>query len=103
MRKLPWLVKPVKRISKSGIDATAIRNTREWRDRVRPKQLTKYPECAHCNSKGILRLATEVDHITPLEVGGKPFDEDNLQSLCKRCHGAKTGEENRERMKRNLN
>lgn len=35
-----------------------------------------------------------VDHIEPLSKGGHPFDEDNLQVLCKHCHAEKTAEEN---------
>jgi 5-methylcytosine-specific restriction endonuclease McrA len=36
----------------------------------------------------------QVDHITPLDKGGHPFDESNLQTLCKRCHQEKTAEQN---------
>lgn len=57
------------------------------------------PFCEYCMEKDKLTEATEVDHFIPLEAGGAPFDYDNLKSTCKRCHGAKTGEENRERMK----
>lgn len=35
-------------------------------------------------------LATEVDHITPMEQGGDPYDPANLQALCKRHHSRKT-------------
>lgn len=100
MRKLPWLQKPaVKKVTTSGVEVRKIRDSRQWRDRTRPQQLMKKPYCAICWEKGKLREATEVDHITPLEAGGAPYDPENLQSLCKRCHGAKTGEENKERMK----
>lgn len=36
----------------------------------------------------------EVDHIHPISAGGHKFDERNLQTLCRRCHRAKTAEEN---------
>jgi 5-methylcytosine-specific restriction endonuclease McrA len=36
-----------------------------------------------------------VDHITPVSDGGHPFDERNLQTLCRECHEEKTAEENR--------
>lgn len=39
--------------------------------------------------------AFHVDHITPLSQGGHPFDESNLQTLCRECHEAKTADENR--------
>jgi len=34
-----------------------------------------------------------VDHITPVSKGGHPFDESNLQTLCRDCHEQKTAEE----------
>ena len=75
-----------------------IRNSRQWRDRVRPLQLMDFPYCQNCEIKDKLTEATEVDHITPLESGGEPFNRINLQSLCKRCHVIKSAEENRSRM-----
>jgi 5-methylcytosine-specific restriction endonuclease McrA len=36
----------------------------------------------------------EVDHINRIADGGHPFDEENLQTLCKYCHREKTSEEN---------
>lgn len=36
-----------------------------------------------------------VDHIERLDDGGHPFDERNLQTLCKHCHQNKTADENR--------
>ena len=41
--------------------------------------------CVMCKAKGKLTLAEEVDHITPLEIGGTDA-ADNLRSLCKPCH-----------------
>ena len=38
--------------------------------------------------------AFHVDHITPISEGGHPFDEQNLQTLCRECHREKTAEEN---------
>jgi 5-methylcytosine-specific restriction endonuclease McrA len=35
----------------------------------------------------------EIDHITPLEHGGEPFDEENCQHLCTDCHRRKTAYE----------
>ena len=39
----------------------------------------------------------EVDHLVPLEDGGDPWSESNLQALCRGCHIAKTAAENRAR------
>jgi len=49
--------------------------------------------CRQCGRAGKL----EVDHRIPLEDGGAPYDPQNLQSLCRGCHTAKTVEENRAR------
>ena len=51
--------------------------------------------CVLCERNGTYKLATEVDHITPISDGGKAFDLDNLQSLCRWHHITKTAKENR--------
>ncbi|MCC5855131.1 MAG: HNH endonuclease [Idiomarina sp.] len=48
--------------------------------------------CIHCLSLGRYTEATHVDHIVPKAKGGTD-GEDNLQSLCKSCHEAKTARE----------
>ena len=47
--------------------------------------------CVECGKAGRL----ECDHVVPLDRGGDPWDPDNLQTLCRSCHIAKTREENR--------
>ena len=49
--------------------------------------------CANC---GHVSAANEIDHITPLELGGTDAIE-NLQVLCHDCHSAKTAEQARTR------
>lgn len=44
---------------------------------------------------GVLKPATEVDHIVPKCNGGTD-DEDNLRATCEDCHKAKTARESRE-------
>lgn len=45
--------------------------------------------CEACRAEGRVRLATVVDHIKPLALGGS--DEDtNTQNLCDPCHDKKT-------------
>ena len=46
--------------------------------------------CRACGRAGRL----ECDHKIPLHRGGAEFDLDNLQSLCRACHIAKTAVEN---------
>ena len=45
--------------------------------------------CQDCAKLGLVVRAVEVDHIEPLHLGGSDA-EDNLQSLCRACHRAKT-------------
>lgn len=52
--------------------------------------------CVACLDQGLYRVATQVDHITPLHLGGVDVD-DNTQSLCDDCHTEKTKTENFER------
>ena len=47
--------------------------------------------CRACGRPGRM----EVDHVRPLDRGGDPWNEGNLQSLCRRCHIEKTAGENR--------
>jgi 5-methylcytosine-specific restriction protein A len=65
--------------------------------RIRGKELQRLrdywfmsnPLCASCFSKGIPKLAQELDHIVPLHKGGTNKEE-NLQGLCRECHAEKT-------------
>ncbi|MDP3271307.1 HNH endonuclease [Limnobacter sp.] len=47
------------------------------------------PLCAECKRNGVVRLATQRDHIQSLEEGGAE-DEDNTQGLCDECHEGKS-------------
>lgn len=61
-----------------------IYNTARWRH-TRRKQLNREPLCRQCG-----RIATDVDHIVPIEDGGPTWSLDNLQSLCRTHHSQKT-------------
>ena len=67
-------------------------NSRKWAAlRLRMLDLAGW-RCAVCG-----RYSNEVDHITPLDRGGAPYAETNLQALCGGrggCHAAKTRIEN---------
>lgn len=58
--------------------------TRQWRY-TRLEKLSATPFCEMCGT-----VADQVDHIVAVEAGGAPFDQSNLQSLCQKCHSAKT-------------
>ncbi|MDR5802573.1 HNH endonuclease [Caballeronia sp. LZ001] len=50
--------------------------------------------CQVCKRAGRVALAAEVDHRVPRSQGGTDDDE-NLQSICRKCHATKTGSERR--------
>lgn len=56
---------------------------------MRRRRLAREPCCRHCAERGIVTLATVVDHIVPLAFGGTDTD-DNVQSLCRDCDAVKT-------------
>lgn len=61
-----------------------------WR-RIRAAFLASHPCCAdpfHVHGDWKV-LATEVDHIVPLRLGGT-HDASNLQALCRSCHSRKS-------------
>lgn len=64
-------------------------NTAQWK-RLRLMQLAQHPACEQCQDEERLTLASVVDHRTAIRMGGAPFDQSNLASLCPPCHSAKT-------------
>nr|WP_251447162.1 HNH endonuclease signature motif containing protein [Vermiculatibacterium agrestimuris] len=70
---------------------------------MRYAQLLNEPFCRECAKRGERVRATDVDHIRPHR--GDPalfYDTGNLQSLCHRCHSAKTRKEMREFSRKRL-
>ena len=49
--------------------------------------------CQHCLADGRITPFDDVDHIKSHFRGGKFFDMDNLQCLCRMCHDKKTRRE----------
>ena len=52
------------------------------------KNATGEYQCACCGATGCSRVFFQVDHIIPMNKGGKSVPE-NLQILCRKCNGAK--------------
>lgn len=52
------------------------------------------PLCVECEKVGIVRAATQRDHIVPLAEGGLDVRE-NTQGLCDECHAVKVKEESK--------
>ena len=61
---------------------------RRWRE-LRGLVLRARPLCVHCQARGVLREATEVDHRVALANGGGD-DFENLDPVCRDCHTIKT-------------
>ncbi|GGD85896.1 HNH endonuclease signature motif containing protein [Planktosalinus lacus] len=71
-------------------------NQTKWR-KFSKQYREKNPICVHCEDKGIVTAVDVCDHIRGLGFLLKnnldPYSEDEVQSLCSRCHNIKTGGE----------
>lgn len=66
---------------------------RRWR-RARAAFLQLHPLCADCEQRGLVTVATVVDHVRPHKGDQDLFwDETNWQPLCGPCHSTKTARE----------
>lgn len=64
--------------------------TGKWR-KLRLAKLADSPVCVVCSRRGLVELATTVDHIKPVSQGGSAYPAlSGLMSLCERCHNEKT-------------
>ena len=91
-------------ISKSSEFANEIHSSNKWRKTSRLYRQVN-PTCQQClkaskegdqsrgKRAGMINLATSVDHIVPLFLGGEPYDWSNLQSLCDYHHSLKSQQE----------
>jgi len=56
--------------------------------------LKRHPLCAHCEARGRVTIATDLDHIIPHRGDMALFwDRSNWQGLCASCHSRKTATE----------
>ena len=71
-----------------------------WK-RIRSLQKIRKPICEVCEAKGIYTDCSDgnnngiADHAIRLLQGGHPYDEQNLFTLCKKCHNIKSSMEGR--------
>src|SRR5262245_28930556 len=77
---------------RAGTDAIRIRGSRLMA--IRAEQLKREPLCRPCSKEEPPRYVqgVEVDHVIPLWEGGLDI-QSNRQTICLRCHAAKTAEE----------
>jgi 5-methylcytosine-specific restriction enzyme A len=87
-------LKPAIRTAGTAAARWTGRKLTEWRQRI----LAQEPLCRPCNEAGRVTVATEIDHIVPLENGGG-YDESNVQPICTHCHQAKTARDRGYRVK----
>lgn len=65
----------------------------KWQQ-ARAGYLARHPLCAECERQGRVKVATDLDHITPHKLDMVLFwDRDNWQGLCHACHSTKTAKE----------
>lgn len=65
--------------------------SREWRERLRPRQLEAQPLCEWCLSLGQIAPAAHVDHVRrPRGDRTLQRSPQNFQSLCVNHHGLKS-------------
>lgn len=69
--------------------AAKIYSSGRWKQ-LRRRTLLERPWCVW---PGCHLPAVEVDHVTPLQDGGDPWDETNLQPLCVGHHHRKTADD----------
>ncbi|WP_370527740.1 HNH endonuclease [Comamonas sp. Tr-654] len=67
--------------------------------RLRADLFAREPLCRECRRNGVVKLATQRDHIQSLEEGGTDT-EDNVQPLCDDCHDIKSKAERARGVKR---
>ena len=91
--KRPW---HVERAAQEGRTQKnhKIYNSRRWKQ-LRLLHLAEHPLCVVCLVEGKTEPARVVDHIKPINWGGRPWDRANLQSLCDRHHNQKNARESR--------
>jgi 5-methylcytosine-specific restriction protein A len=67
-------------------------NSSAW-IKLRDFARTIYPLCVHCKEKGIIEPTKVIDHKKAIIDGGDPWDIENCQGLCEKCHRIKSSKE----------
>lgn len=83
----PWMAKRKNTFKGNEGEDAHFYNSRPWR-KLRKYILQGEPLCRSCSE-----VATVVDHITPIRLGGSRWNHENLQPLCARCHNKKSSSE----------
>ena len=57
----------------------------QWQ-RFREVYMRGHPLCAMCENEGYIAKADLIHHKVPLDKGGEKYADDNLVSVCSKCH-----------------
>lgn len=72
---------------RTGKDGSTARGYGYRWQQYRIGYLAEHPLCVKCHARGLITVATVVDHVTPHQGDQRLFwDEVNHQALCKPCH-----------------
>ena len=85
---------PQRKAFERAKDNSSFYNSWPWRKK-RKKFIEANPLCVTCEANGLVVRATVVDHKLPINAGGAPLDDDNLQGMCTTCHNRKSAGESR--------
>ena len=88
----PTVYTPKKRYSHHEVNGKRIYGTYRWR-KLSQRLRNERPLCERCLTLGLTNDAVLVDHRHELKDGGDPWDESNLECLCRACHNNKTARE----------
>jgi len=64
----------------------------KWK-KIRAIVKDEEPVCRLCLAQQFVVDTEVIDHIIPINMGGDPYDRNNLQGLCRPCHEAKSRRE----------
>tara|TARA_R110002020_G_scaffold466850_1_gene689882 strand:+ start:2740 stop:3093 length:354 start_codon:yes stop_codon:yes gene_type:complete len=94
-KKKPWVIqretksKGSRRFQQNNSELD-VYQTKQWKG-TRSHHIRMNPICKQCKEEdGRVVPGEVVDHIIPVRQGGKPFDFDNLQTLCHDHHNIKS-------------
>jgi 5-methylcytosine-specific restriction protein A len=95
MGKITTLKPRIETIKTSVLVSVAVERIRGWKlTKIRKRILLR--DNYTCRKCGRVSVDLEIDHVTPLHLGGQETDS-NRQSLCRDCHDIKSLEEEKER------
>jgi 5-methylcytosine-specific restriction endonuclease McrA len=87
-------IKVSKPFERNAYNNTEIYNSWKWR-KFASRYKKNNPLCAECDKNNIASSVKVADHIKPINAGGEVYNEENIQSLCEKCHNRKSANESR--------